>query len=492
MRARRRSWPLGANAVLPIPLALLLMVAAGAPAAHSAEADLEGRYVALGDSYASGAGVSPYEEGNGCQRSTAAYPHEVGRRTGTDLTFAACSGARTADLYEPSAANGQPAQLDRLGQDTGLVTVSIGGNDAGFSRVLTECITGKRLLPFVTCHNDPAVSGPSEAALETLGGTGARDGVRSYDSVFSDISSRAPGARVVAVGYPHMFPPEGGSGGGLFFGRCEGVKKVDQRWMMAKTDEMNASMRAAAVRHGGAYADPVDDFAGHELCGSSDSWFYGLTSDGRFHPTAAGHAALAKDVHATIQGGQRQAPAPASGVGVDNVRPVGEATATRRGDHLDLDATASRDGDGAVADVDWYIQRPDGSETVLQGARATVQVDADEPVEVTAVITDDRGLTDFVTHVVPALEGDQPQPASGAGQQETRLVIRGTEHMPVSTIDPERLAWADGQPATVTIADADGDGVDDVIVTRPGAEPGPHCLSGTLTDGTAIQACTSR
>ena len=89
-------------------------------------------YVALGDSYASGVGTRTYIEISGsCQRSTYAYPYIDAGRIGANLTFVACSGARVADV----TAN----QLPSVTSSTNIVSVQVGGNDAGFSSVITEC-----------------------------------------------------------------------------------------------------------------------------------------------------------------------------------------------------------------------------------------------------------------------------------------------------------------------------------------------------------------
>jgi lysophospholipase L1-like esterase len=118
------------------------------------------RYVALGDSYASGEGATeetfdprttmpdPQHRGAtiGCHRSTTAWSSDVADRAAehglTDPRFVACSGATIDDLYSPntqwqSAGEYEPAQLDSVtAQTTGLVTLSIGGNDVGFEKVL--------------------------------------------------------------------------------------------------------------------------------------------------------------------------------------------------------------------------------------------------------------------------------------------------------------------------------------------------------------------
>ena len=182
-----------------------------------------------------------------------AYAHKVGKRIDRALDFHACAEARTKDFYQANTAWGEPAQLDRVGSSTGLVTFSIGGNDAGFRKTLTDCIGGARIFPFVTCSGDKKITDPVDAALDALRGKSTQEGIHSYDAIMAGIRSRAPKAAVVAVGYPHMFPVKGGEGG-LIPGRCEGVKKVDQRWIAAKTDEVNAALKASALRHGYLFA----------------------------------------------------------------------------------------------------------------------------------------------------------------------------------------------------------------------------------------------
>lgn len=363
-----------------------------------------GAYVALGDSYASGVGAPPYasgtdvQGGNGCKRGAGAYAHQVADQIGKTLDFDACAGARTPDFYQPGK---EAAQLNHLNSSTALVTFSIGGNDAGFSTLFSKCVTA---APFTNCSSDKEVSEQVDGAIDALAGKTTRAGITSYDTLVADIASRAPGATVVAVGYPRMFTPRGAGQVLPVPGRCEGVTKVDQRWINAKTNEINAAARAAAQRHGHRFTDPSASFAGHELCGKQSSWFDGLVNDGRFHPNAAGHKAIAGSVMNVLkeQPAAAQAQLAAAQAQVDNTRPAGSFTLARNGDQLALDASASTDSDGTITNIDWYIQRADNTEEILTGAQATATVPADEQVSVTAVITDNQGKEDFTTQTAPA------------------------------------------------------------------------------------------
>ena len=88
---------------------------------------------------------------------------------------------------------------------------------------------------------------------------------------------------------------------------------------------------------------------------------------------------------------------------MDNTRPAGSFTLTRNGDQLVLDASASTDTDGTIANIDWYIQHADGTEEVLTGTQATTTVPTDKQVSVTAAITDNQGKEDFTTQTSPAI-----------------------------------------------------------------------------------------
>ena len=99
-----------------------LLVAATAVPAQAAGSS----YVALGDSYSSGTGTRTYlNDGTACQRSIYAYPSLIASAAGYALNFRACSGATIPDVTN--------TQLSALGSGTAYVTLSVGGNDAGFA-----------------------------------------------------------------------------------------------------------------------------------------------------------------------------------------------------------------------------------------------------------------------------------------------------------------------------------------------------------------------
>lgn len=266
------------------------------------------QYVALGDSYSSGFGLGDYEFGtnldageNNCQRSDNAYPHWVAFLQEVELSaFRACQGAVTHHFYferEPGRGWGEFAQLDRITADTELVTFSIGGNDAGFSSVLLDCIDGFELLPTNTCHGDSRIKDPVAERFDRLAGLGdTPTAVVPLAELFSDIRQRAPTAEVVVVGYPSFFPKEGGDRALLIGGRCEGFKKADQRWVAAQISHLNELIALEAAQHGFIFANPQSAFEGHELCSGGTEWFYPALHGGRIHPNQLGHQALGQVV----------------------------------------------------------------------------------------------------------------------------------------------------------------------------------------------------
>ena len=119
-------------------------------------------YVALGDSYSSGVGAGSYISASGnCERSTDAYPEQwAGSHSPASFVSVACSGATTADVLS--------SQVSALSTSTTLVSITIGGNDAGFSSVMETCV----LESTSSCLN----------AVEIAGALVERGAVRSAQS----------------------------------------------------------------------------------------------------------------------------------------------------------------------------------------------------------------------------------------------------------------------------------------------------------------------
>ncbi|GAA3240526.1 SGNH/GDSL hydrolase family protein [Actinocorallia longicatena] len=269
------------------------------------EAAVQGSYAALGDSYSSGEGAyvlaADLDPRNRCHRTSQSYVHTVERTFvfpgGT--RFWACSGARVEHLLKGKA--GEPPQIDRADAGTSLVTLSIGGNDLGFTRVLAGCIV--RLPWSPSCeHQDVELAARKPALRVALTGVVAR------------LVERAPKARIILLGYPRLFAEERGES-------LDNLSITDQRWLNSKGSELNELIREVAQRAdegivaaGGAgsveFIDLYSAFTGHEV-GSGVPFVNGLDVDLKalkveirsYHPTAVGYAALAENVVRQIRRG---------------------------------------------------------------------------------------------------------------------------------------------------------------------------------------------
>ncbi|MBI5106793.1 MAG: SGNH/GDSL hydrolase family protein [Solirubrobacterales bacterium] len=235
-------------------LAVLLATAAAAAAAD--------KYVALGDSYSSGTGTRSYTLNDACQRGVYAYPYLVAQqRPNTALTFVACSGAKTGDVL----AN----QVSSVTSDTRFVTITIGGNDAGFSSVITACA-----YPLVSCNTD--ITNAQNYIKNTLPG--------KLDQVYNAIKSRAPSATVVVLGYPRLFMGVD-CNAGTFFSSDEMTK------LNATADLLRSVTSARAAAAGFVFKDAIPPFVGHAVC-SSTEWLNGLSNPvgESYHPNRTGHS----------------------------------------------------------------------------------------------------------------------------------------------------------------------------------------------------------
>jgi lysophospholipase L1-like esterase len=231
------------------------------------------QYVALGDSYSSGTGTRDYlDDGTDCQRSARAYPSLLAAARGWSLNLRACSGATIGDVTA--------SQLSALGAGTGRVTISVGGNDAGFADVLTECA-----LPAWASDCDAAVDEAQAYVAGTLPGALA--------TLYGRIGAAAPNARVTVVGYPRVFMGEDCNAGTFF-------SPAEQTRLNQTADRLNARLSAAAGARGFAFADPTSAFTGHAVCDDVE-WLNGLSSpiSASYHPNVAGH----RDGYTPVVGG---------------------------------------------------------------------------------------------------------------------------------------------------------------------------------------------
>jgi lysophospholipase L1-like esterase len=220
------------------------------------------RYVALGDSYASGLGADSYTaESGSCYRSTNAYPAVwAANNAPASYVSVACSGASTTTVLN--------SQLSALSSSTTLVSLTVGGNDVGFSDIMTTCV----LYSEAECV--AAVDRAEAKARTELPG--------KLDTLYNAIRSRAPSARVVVVDYPEFYQ--------LGVWGCVGLSETSRAKINEGVNVLDGVIKSAVTRHSFVFADVRSIFVGHQLC-SGNKWLHALNySDIKisYHPFASG------------------------------------------------------------------------------------------------------------------------------------------------------------------------------------------------------------
>jgi hypothetical protein len=263
--------------------------------------------VAMGDSYSSGEGASApgggdfypetdhYDKNSdnawdSCHRSTLSWSRQavlpgesvsIGTMADSldpkmDYQFVACSGARTYDMLRDGQ-NSEVAQMDAgyLDNNTTLVTLSVGGNDARFTDVFMQCAlkAGLDLCQDTAIGNkdpDTGKDAPGDTGpLKDWAPTWLHDQVRPrITNILSEIHNRAPQARIILMGYPRLL-----SAGG----QCiPGIGTEEAPWLNSVADTLDEEMKGAAADAGtqsGAdvvFADPRGEFEGKTVCGDPE------------------------------------------------------------------------------------------------------------------------------------------------------------------------------------------------------------------------------
>ena len=248
-------------AVLTAGAAALPALAVAAPAAGQSSV----KYVALGDSYSSGVGAGNYYSSSGsCDRSANAYSVLwADANAPASYVSVACSGATTSTVIS--------SQLSALSASTTLVSITVGGNDVGFTNVMETCV----IFSTSSCVS----------AINTAEGEMTADLPGEMNNVLAAIAARAPNARIVVLDYPRLYDLARSSS-------CIGLSNTDRTDLNQGADELDGQIQAAAGRYHDVFADVRSQFAGHQICDSSSwlrsvDWFdLGVS----YHPTASGQS----------------------------------------------------------------------------------------------------------------------------------------------------------------------------------------------------------
>ncbi|MES5820668.1 SGNH/GDSL hydrolase family protein [Streptomyces sp. RG80] len=270
----------------------------------------EGPYVALGDSYTSGPGI-PEQTGRpaGCDRSDRNYPALVAAELGleaAEFRDMSCTGAKTTDLDAPQSTDDgtNPAQLSALGTATRLVTLGIGGNDIGFSSMLTTCVTAGVLHNAVGDLTDTSGGAPCEQRYED--DETARKISTAGDRVsraLAEVKRRAPQADVYVVGYPAILPPAADAAS------CAGAIPLaagDVAFLGETERQLNDALRQAARAVEATYVDTYTPSVDRDACSPAHTrWIEPLDPAGpvaAVHPNERGERGMAGAVLKALGG----------------------------------------------------------------------------------------------------------------------------------------------------------------------------------------------
>jgi lysophospholipase L1-like esterase len=262
-----------AAAIAAVPTAAASTAAATSPAPGGARGQAPPpaarmvNYVALGDSYSSGVGTGVYDPASGdCARSPLSYPPLwASEHHPAIFRFVACSGATTGDV--------RGSQITALDPGTDLVTITIGGNDAGFGSVLRTCTVAASDNVCIA-----AVDAGEQFARSELPSRLAR--------TYAAIRAAAPRAEVIVLGYPRLFDLAPTCGDPL-------APNLTRRAKLNEGADVidNVIYKTAVQQPGFRFVDVRNRFDGHGVC-SAEPWINGPSTPtfvGPYHPTQQGY-----------------------------------------------------------------------------------------------------------------------------------------------------------------------------------------------------------
>lgn len=309
-------------------------------------------YLALGDSYSSGEGdteINPttkkkyYTHGTDveatsslprekCHISSRSYPFLLGSfmQLSDDMQSVACSGALVDDLsgeggYLGQANSDGSPRLSGISNSATLqseamqkfipgrirqiefvkkyqpsaITLTAGGNDAKFAKILLTCINmpvlGSDTTP--TCYF--ADSNGGRGALKKL----ISDRYEPLKNLYMSLHEASGSSKIYVLGYPQFVNADAPDS------QCKAnvrLNKAERIMIRESVSYMNNVIKSAAVAAGVKYVDVSDALTGHRLCDSSDNpggiYVTGIAFLGSseaqesFHPNDGAHIMIAKAI----------------------------------------------------------------------------------------------------------------------------------------------------------------------------------------------------
>jgi len=239
-------------------VAVSLALALGALTQIGARAATTDNYVALGDSYAAGPIIPLQQQPWGCLKSDHNYAHLAAPTIGMTLRDPTCSGAETGDMTQTQGVTPgpNPPQFNSLDANTKVVSITIGGNDIGFSSIAQDCWsptpTGS-----TPCQDKYVVNGDDTLA-DRINATAPK-----VLAVLQGIHTRAPSARVFVVGYPAIFPEQDPA---VTCWPQLPVSWDDVPYLRDTEKRLNQMLVDQAAADGDVYVDSYAASIGHDAC----------------------------------------------------------------------------------------------------------------------------------------------------------------------------------------------------------------------------------
>lgn len=189
-----------------------------------------------------------------------------------------------------------------LNKKPNVVTISIGGNDIGFSRIIKGCVLGAG-----TCYSTYE---ERKGLIEDIDGNFNR-----LETAYNYLKARSsPGAYVYVIGYPQVVQTDGNCGLNVH------LNKGETEFANELIDYFDHVIQEAAARAGVVYVDTENSLNGHRLCGSQTPPFAvnGLTAGNdnyiigneSYHPTAYGYELMAAAIMRDTNNFTKPMPAP--------------------------------------------------------------------------------------------------------------------------------------------------------------------------------------
>src|SRR3989344_2305461 len=284
----------------------------------------------MGESFISGEGAFDYQGGtdtkhNKCHLSLISYPYLIGK----DLNFnsyksIACSGAYTDDItnsaisYHGQAQNKKIERRERTDQEIDsifvsfkpgyvnqsdfvsryqpkAILISIGGNDIGFSKIVTKCGVPWELATCYSSYEDrlELVREINNQLFPKL--------VQTYQIIKN---AGAPDAGIYVIGYPQIAKPGGNCALNVH------LRKEEIVFSKQLISYLNSVIKLATSKAGVLYIDTEDALNGHRLCeakngsvaingltlGNDLPFSFGPIGSESYHPNDFGHQLLENKV----------------------------------------------------------------------------------------------------------------------------------------------------------------------------------------------------